>query len=146
MRKVLVLNGPNLNLLGAREPDIYGTETLARIIRRVRREARRMGVRMRAYQSNHEGRLIDRVQTLRRKGYSGLVINPRALTHYSYALRDAVAASGVPAVEVHLTDIEKREPFRRVSVIREVCAAQVKGMGPAGYTRALELLARLWEG
>jgi len=146
MRKVLVLNGPNLNLLGAREPDIYGTETLARILRRVRREARRMGVRVRAYQSNHEGRLIDRVQALRRRGYSGLVINPGALTHYSYALRDAVAAAGVPVVEVHLSDIENREPFRRVSVIREVCAAQVKGMGPAGYTRALELLARLWEG
>ncbi|MFW6180766.1 MAG: type II 3-dehydroquinate dehydratase [Spirochaetota bacterium] len=146
MRKVMVLNGPNLNLLGSREPDIYGIDTLAQILRRVRREARRLGIRVRAYQSNHEGRLIDRVQALRRRGYSGLVINPGALTHYSYALRDAVAAAGVPAVEVHLSDIERREPFRRVSVIRDVCAAQIKGLGPRGYTRALEVLAGMWEG
>lgn len=143
MHKVMVLNGPNLNLLGAREPHVYGHATLRQIIRMLKKEGRRRGVRVRAYQSNHEGRLIDRVQVLRRRGYTGLVINPGALTHYSYALRDAVAAAGIPAVEVHLSDIEKREPFRRVSVIKEVCAAQIAGQGPDGYVRALEVLAGL---
>ena len=146
MHKVMVLNGPNLNLLGAREPHVYGHATLGQIIRMLKKEGRRRGVRVRAYQSNHEGRLVDRVQVLRRRGYAGLVINPGALTHYSYALRDAVAAAGIPAVEVHLTDIEKREPFRRVSVIKEVCAAQIAGLGPDGYVRALDVLAKLGAG
>ena len=146
MHKVMVLNGPNLNLLGAREPHVYGHATLRQIIRMLKKEGRRRGVRVRAYQSNHEGRLVDRVQVLRRRGYAGLVINPGALTHYSYALRDAVAAAGIPAVEVHLTDIEKREPFRRVSVIKEVCAAQIAGLGPDGYVRALDVLAKLGAG
>lgn len=146
MRRVLILNGPNLNLLGVREPHIYGYVTLSRIVRMLRKEGRRLGIRVRAYQTNHEGRLIDRVQKLRGRKYSGLVINPGALTHYSYALRDAVAAAGVPAVEVHLSDITSREPFRRVSVIRDVCAAQIVGLGPRGYVRALETIAGLWEG
>jgi 3-dehydroquinate dehydratase-2 len=141
----MVLNGPNLNLLGSREPDIYGATTLGEITAMLRREGKRLKVRVRVYQSNHEGRLIDLVQSLGRRGYSGLIVNPGALTHYSYALRDAIAAVDVPAVEVHLSDIEKREPFRRVSVIREVCADQIKGLGPEGYRKALETLKALWE-
>lgn len=145
MRRVLVLNGPNLNLLGVREPHIYGRATLGQIVRMLKKEGRRLGIRVRAYQSNHEGRLIDRVQKLRGLKYSGLIINPGALTHYSYALRDAVAAANIPAVEVHLSDITGREPFRRVSVIEDVCDAQIVGLGPQGYLRALETLAGLWE-
>jgi 3-dehydroquinate dehydratase-2 len=144
MEKVFVLNGPNLNLLGTREPEIYGSATLADILRTLRRYARRRGVRVRSRQSNHEGRLIDTIQRLKARGFSGLIINPGALTHYSYALRDAIKASGVRSVEVHLSDIEKREEFRRVSVIRDVCAAQIKGLGPEGYLRALDALIEGW--
>jgi 3-dehydroquinate dehydratase-2 len=140
MRKVFVLNGPNLNMLGAREPEIYGNATLPGILRMLRRYARGRGVRVKSRQSNHEGRLIDIVQRLKARGFSGLIVNPGALTHYSYALRDAIKASGLRAVEVHLSDIEKREEFRRVSVTREVCVAQIKGLGPEGYLRALDVL------
>jgi 3-dehydroquinate dehydratase-2 len=140
MKKVIVINGPNLNMLGVREPDVYGTLTLKEIIRMLKKHAKKKGVRIKSYQSNSEGRLIDRVQRLSGGRYAGLIINPGAYTHYSYALRDAIAASGVRAVEVHLSDIESREPFRRVSVVRDVCIAQIKGLGPEGYLRALEAL------
>jgi 3-dehydroquinate dehydratase-2 len=140
MKKIFVLNGPNLNTLGSREPDVYGRATLPEILRALRRYARSRGVRVRCRQSNHEGSLIDLIQRLKARGFSGLIVNPGALTHYSYALRDAIKASGVDAVEVHLTDIEKREEFRRVSVTRDVCVAQIKGLGPEGYLRALDTL------
>ena len=140
MRKVFVLNGPNLNMLGTREPEIYGNATLPGILRMLRRYALGRGVRVKSRQSNHEGRLIDIVQRLKARGFSGLIVNPGALTHYSYALRDAIKASGLRTVEVHLSDIEKREEFRRVSVTRDVCVAQIKGLGPEGYLRALDVL------
>jgi 3-dehydroquinate dehydratase-2 len=140
MRKIFVINGPNLNLLGTREPDVYGTTTLRQIVQMLKNEARQRGVKIGAYQSNHEGSIIDVIQRLPGKGYSGLIINPGAFTHYSYAIRDAIKAAGLPAVEVHLSDIEKREEFRKVSVIREICIDQVKGLGPKGYVKALELL------
>ncbi|MCK4924504.1 MAG: type II 3-dehydroquinate dehydratase [Spirochaetes bacterium] len=141
MRKIFVINGPNLNLLGTREPDVYGSTTLRQIVQMLKAEARKRGVRIGAYQSNHEGSIIDVIQRLPVKGYSGLIINPGAFTHYSYAIRDAIKATGLPTVEVHLSDIEKREEFRKISVIREVCMDQVKGLGPQGYVKALELLA-----
>lgn len=140
MRKIFVINGPNLNLLGTREPDVYGTATLRQIVKMLKSEARQRGIRIGSYQSNHEGRIIDVIHCLKKRGYSGLIINPGALTHYSYAIRDAIAASGLHAVEVHLSDIEEREEFRKISVIKEVCIGQIKGLGPRGYVKALELL------
>lgn len=140
MKKIIVINGPNLNMLGVREPEIYGKTTLKEIIRMIKKRAKKRGVRVRAYQSNHEGKLIDKVQSLVNRGYMGLIINPGAHTHYSYALRDAIKASGIRTVEVHLSDIEKREDFRKISVIEDVCVTQIKGLGPEGYVKALEIL------
>ena len=140
MEKVYLINGPNLNMLGMREPEIYGNTSLSKIVTILKGLARQKGVKLKCYQSNHEGRIIDRIQSLTNKGYKGLIINPGAYTHYSYAIRDAIKASGLKTVEIHLSDIEKREEFRKVSVIKEVCAAQVKGLGPEGYSRALEIL------
>ena len=142
--KVCVINGPNLNLLGTREPGVYGRKTLGEINRMLKKEARARGMRVRFFQSNHEGKLVDKIQSLPRGGYSGLVINPGALTHYSYAIRDAVAAispGGVRTVEVHLSDIHGREAFRKKSVIKDVCEAQISGHGPDGYVEALDLLS-----
>ncbi|MBC7186066.1 MAG: type II 3-dehydroquinate dehydratase [Calditrichaeota bacterium] len=140
--KVLVLHGPNLNLLGEREPHIYGTMTLRALNALIRNHARLLGVRVKIAQSNHEGRLIDLIHR-RRKWADGILINPGALTHYSYALRDALGAVALPVVEVHLSDIYAREEFRRVSVIAPVCVAQIAGLGPDGYLRGLEELVRV---
>ncbi len=142
MKKIIVINGPNLNMLGEREPEIYGSMTLKELVRWLKGQARERGVRLHSYQSNHEGRLIDRIQACVHRGYGGIIINPGALTHYSYALRDAVKAQPLPVVEVHLSDIEKREDFRKISVLRDVCMAQIKGLGPEGYLKALELLLK----
>ena len=122
--RILVLHGPNLNLLGEREPDVYGTTTLPRINRMIRTEASRLRMSVRIFQRNGEGELLDLLHRLRRWA-DGLLINPGAYTHYSYALRDGIAAVGLPAVEVHLTDIRKREKWRKVSVISPVCAGRV---------------------
>jgi 3-dehydroquinate dehydratase-2 len=138
-RHYLVLNGPNLNLLGEREPGIYGDGTLGDLEHLVRTAAREMGVEVDFLQSNHEGVLIDTIQSAR-LDCDGIVYNPGAHTHYSYALRDAVAAIRIPVVEVHISDIMTREPFRQLSVIAPVCVAQVKGEGFAGYVHALHIL------
>ena len=137
--KILVINGPNLNLLGIREPDIYGTQSYAALCRRVEEHAAARGVRVELYQSNHEGDLIDKIQ----EAYGtadGIVINPGAYTHISIALLDALRAVGLPAVEVHLSDIAQREPFRRISYIRAACIAAVIGHGIDGYPEAMDLL------
>ncbi len=136
---ILLLNGPNLNLLGEREPQIYGTTTLAELEQMVQKRARELGVGLRAFQSNHEGALIDELHQSRRWA-NGVIFNPGAFTHSSYALRDAIASTRLRVVEVHLSDITKREPWRRVSVLAEVCAHRIMGKGTAGYLEALEWL------
>lgn len=142
MKRVLVLHGPNLNLLGEREPDVYGTTTLADIHAKLRAFCKPHDIELRVFQSNHEGALIDCLHQHRRWA-EGIVFNPGAYTHTSYALRDAVAAIAVPTVEVHLSDISKREDFRKISVIAPVCVAQVCGLGWKSYLVGLEkLLAR----
>ncbi len=138
---ILLLNGPNLNLLGEREPEIYGKTTLAELEQMVVSRARELGHTVRALQSNHEGALIDELH--RSRGWAnGVISNPGAFTHSSYALRDAIVATRLRVVEVHLSDITKREPWRRVSVLEEVCVHRVLGKGPAGYLEALDWLIR----
>jgi 3-dehydroquinate dehydratase II len=138
-RRILVVHGPNLNLLGEREPAIYGDMTLARINGEIRKYARSRGASVRILQSNGEGELIDFIHRNRRWA-QGIVINPAAYTHYSYALRDALAAVALPAVEVHLSDISKREEFRRISVIAAVCEKQVSGLGWRSYIEGMRHL------
>ena len=139
MIKILLLNGPNLNLLGTREPQVYGTDTLALIEEETMNYGKKRGVVVECFQSNHEGELIDKLHEARGI-YAGIVYNPAAHTHYSIALRDAIASIGIPTVEVHLSDIENREEFRRVSVMADVCIAQIKGKGKAGYLEAIDVL------
>ncbi|MBN2357381.1 type II 3-dehydroquinate dehydratase [candidate division KSB1 bacterium] len=139
MTNLLVLHGPNLNLLGEREPDIYGALTLAEIDAELGKLAQSLNVTLKTLQSNHEGILIDFIHDYR-KWAQGIIINPGALTHYSYALRDALAAVRLPAVEVHLSDINQREAFRRVSVIKEVCLAQISGRGLRSYLDGLKMV------
>lgn len=134
---ILVLNGPNLNLLGEREPEVYGLLTLAQLNKRLAAHAKKRGSIIRARQSNHEGELIDLLHA-HRKWADGVVFNPGAYSHYSYALRDAVASIGVPTIEVHLSDITKREAFRRVSVIAPACAGQRRGKGIDSYIEAID--------
>jgi 3-dehydroquinate dehydratase-2 len=136
---VLLLNGPNLNLLGEREPEVYGKTTLAELEAAVLTRARELGANLRTFQSNHEGALIDELHQSRRWAH-GVVFNPGALTHYSYAIRDAISGTKLRVVEVHLSDIKSREPFRAVSVIEDVCAHQIRGKGVQGYIEALEWL------
>jgi len=140
MKKIAVINGPNLNLLGIREPDIYGRTTLKEIIANLKKEAKKYNIKIKAFQSNHEGKIVDFIQKIGLKKYFGIIINPGALTHYSIAIRDAIKAFDIPAVEVHLSDIENREDFRKISVIKDVCVGQVKGLGAEGYKTALEKL------
>ena len=132
MADILVLHGPNLNLLGVREPDVYGHETLDDI------NARLTG-KLRFHQSNHEGRLIDMIHEAM-SWADGILINPGAYTHYSYAIRDAIAASGLPCVEVHLSNIQRREEFRKKSVIAEVCIGTISGLGRDSYELGLQAL------
>jgi len=134
---VVVLHGPNLNLLGEREPQVYGTTTLAEIDRDLRARARAAGVDLRAAQSNHEGALIDAIQRAR-KTSDVLIINPGGYGHTSVALRDAVAAAGLPTIEVHLSNPAARERFRHHSLLAGVCVGQVAGFGAASYRLALE--------
>jgi 3-dehydroquinate dehydratase-2 len=139
--KIQVINGPNLNMLGIREPEIYGTLTLEEINRQVLRRGAELGFDIEFFQSNHEGAIIDKIQECY-GNTDGIVINPGAYTHYSIAIRDALAAVGIPTVEVHLSDINSREDFRKISVIKNVCVKQIWGKGVQSYTEALEVLAK----
>jgi len=138
--KLLLLNGPNLNLLGTREPAKYGSTTLAEVEAMCTREAQRMGAQLAAFQSNHEGALIDRIHAARGEGVSGIVINAGALTHTSIGLRDALAGVALPFIEVHVTNVHAREAFRHHSYLSDIAAGIIVGLGVAGYRLAVQAL------
>ena len=137
---VLVIHGPNLNLLGTREPGIYGSTTLADLDAHVAREAEGLGIGVRSVQHNSEGAIVDELHAAR-GGVDAVVINPGAYTHYAYAIRDAIAAIGLPVVEVHLTNVHARESFRATSVVAGVCLGTIAGFGKESYVLALRALA-----
>jgi len=138
MTRVLVLNGPNLNLLGTREPEIYGKTTLDEIEAGLRRRAAELGLEVDCFQSNHEGALIDRLQA---RDFDWAIVNAGGLTHTSVSLRDALKGIGKPFVEVHISDPDEREEFRKINFLREIASERVVGKGAAGYTLALEMVA-----
>ena len=139
MKKILVINGPSLNMLGIREPEIYGRTTYAELEEKIKTWASELGVEVKLFQSNHEGAIIDEIQAA--YGHcDGIIINPAGYTHTSVAIPDAIKAVGIPTVEVHISDIENREEFRKVSYVRPVCITTVMGKGIDGYREALELL------
>ena len=135
---IWILHGPNLNLLGTREPGVYGSTTLAQIDENLERYGRDRGVKVESFQSNHEGALVDRIQSARAAGVDFVVINPAAFTHTSVAIRDALAAVAVPFVEVHLSNIHRREPFRHHSYFSDLAVGVIAGLGPTGYRLALD--------
>ncbi|MBR2489238.1 MAG: type II 3-dehydroquinate dehydratase [Clostridia bacterium] len=137
--KILVLNGPNINMLGIREPDIYGKEDFKTLCENIEEYAREKKIEVKLYQSNHEGCLVDEIQGAYGV-FDGIVINPGAYTHTSIALLDAVKAVGIPTVEVHISDVSKREDFRQISYIRSACVKTIAGHGITGYTEALDFL------
>lgn len=137
---ILVINGPNMNMLGIRQPEIYGHASYADLLGMISREAETLGVEVSFFQSNHEGALVDAIQQAYFDRVDGIIINPAAYTHTSVALLDAVKAVGIPTVEVHVSDPDTREEFRRVSYIRPACIASIRGHGLQGYTEALHLL------
>jgi len=137
---ILVINGPNMNMLGIRQPEIYGRATYEDLKAMISAEAERLGVQVSFFQSNHEGALVDAIQQAYLDKVDGIIINPAAYTHTSVALLDAVKAVGIPTVEVHISDPDSREEFRHVSYVRQACIATVKGRGLEGYLEALRLL------
>lgn len=138
--KIFVINGPNLNMLGIREPDHYGRETYANLVARIRNHCEEKGISVELFQSNHEGDLVDEIQ--RAYGNAdGIVINPGAYTHTSIAILDAVKAVGIPTVEVHISKVEEREDFRQISYIRAACVKTITGHGTNGYLEAIDFLA-----
>lgn len=141
MTRILILNGPNLNLLGVREPEVYGSETLDGIIDELRSYAAGRGVELSDFQSNGEGELVSAIHEAR-TSVDGIIINPGAYTHYSIAIRDAISGVGLPVVETHLSNVHAREPFRRESVVAPVCVGVVAGFGRNSYFVALEALIR----
>ena len=138
---ILVINGPNMNLLGTREPEVYGTDTLEELMMWLETNPIATDHSFKFHQSNHEGEIIDTIQD-ERHWANGLLINPAAFTHYSYAIRDTISSINIPAVEVHISDIQNREEFRQISVISPVCIEQVIGFGKDSYIKGLELLLK----
>ncbi len=140
---ILVLNGPNLNLLGTREPEIYGHLTLSELEAGLKRLADELSVRLSTFQSNHEGALVDRIQQARQDGTTHIIINAGAYTHTSVAIRDALAGIGMPFIEVHLSNVYRREPFRHHSYLSELAIGVIAGLGPMGYEAAVRHIAKL---
>ena len=138
--KLLVINGPNLNFLGIREKGIYGTQDYNALLDMIQKKAQASGCEIICFQSNHEGAIIDRIQEAYFDGTEGIIINPGAYTHYSYAIRDALASIVVPKVEIHISDITQREEFCRISVTKEVCDYQIYGQGLNGYLMAIDYI------
>tara|TARA_B100001142_G_C13692086_1_gene406350 strand:- start:36 stop:464 length:429 start_codon:yes stop_codon:yes gene_type:complete len=140
--KFLILNGPNLNLVGIREPEIYGKESLEHIISWVTKQVDTIKYDLQWFQSNSEGEIINKLHWAFESKFNGIIINAGAYTHYSYAIRDAISAINIPTVEVHLSDINSREDFRKKSVIKEVAIKQISGKGKEGYLEAINLLSK----
>ena len=138
--KLLVINGPNINMLGIREPDIYGTESYAELIRMINTHAAKLGVEIENFQSNHEGAIVDKIQAAYFDGIDGIVINPAAYTHTSVAIADALKAVMIPTVEVHISAVETREAFRQISYVRDIAKKTITGKGLAGYIDAIDFL------
>ena len=139
-RQVLIIHGPNLNMLGKREPEIYGKTTLDEINSMLEEHGKRLGIAVETFQSNHEGAIVDKIQEAA-KAQKGIIINPAAYTHTSVAIRDALLLLDIPVIEIHISNIYKREPFRHKSMISDVATAQIVGFGIKGYSMALEALA-----
>lgn len=142
MKNILILNGPNLNLLGSREPDVYGENTLDWINAKLETEGKTLGFSIQAFQSNHEGDLIDQLQAAE-QGFDGIVFNPGGYSHTSVAIRDAVAAISIPVVEVHLSNIASREPFRQHSLVTPVCLGSISGFGWTSYLLGIHALVKI---
>ena len=140
--KLLVINGPNINMLGIREPEIYGRQSYEDLVNLIKKHAAEIGVEVEFYQSNHEGDLVDAIQKAYFDHIDGIVFNPAAYTHTSVAIADAVKGVGIPTVEVHISEVSKREAFRQISYIRDVSCLTVTGMGFDGYLKALDHLAK----
>ena len=138
--KILVINGPNLNMLGIREPEHYGRETYAELVLKIERHCTAMGIEVEQFQSNHEGDIVDKIQNAYGNA-DGIVINPAAYTHTSIAILDAVKSVGIPTVEVHISKLEEREDFRQISYVRQACVKTITGHGTDGYIEAIDFLA-----
>ena len=143
--KILVINGPNMNMLGIREPEIYGKETYADLVSMVAAHADKLGIEVHFFQSNHEGALIDEIQRAYFDKFDGIILNPAGYTHTSVAIADAVKAVGIPTVEIHVSDVSAREEYRQVSYVREVCIKTICGMGLSGYNDAVDCLAENYQ-
>ena len=141
--KLLVINGPNINMLGIRVPDIYGTESYAELIRLINAHAAELGIAVENFQSNHEGAIVDKIQAAYFDGIDGIVINPAAYTHTSVAIADALKAVRIPAVEVHISAVETREAFRQISYVRDIAVKTITGRGLAGYIEAIDFLVAI---
>ena len=141
--KLLIINGPNINFLGIREKAVYGTQNYDDLLGMIEEKATAEGDKIEVFQSNHEGAIIDRIQDAYSDGTQGIVINPGAYTHYSYAIRDALASIALPKIELHISDISTREEFRHISVTAEVCDEQIKGLGLKGYLVAIDHIKEL---
>ena len=144
--KILVLNGPSMNMLGIREPEIYGRETYDDLVNRISEYAGKLGAEVSFYQSNHEGSLVDAIQKAYFDRIEGIIFNPAAYTHTSVAIADALKAVGIPTVEVHVSDVSSRESFRQISFVREVCVKTISGMGLRGYLAAMDFLVENYSG
>ena len=140
--KLLIMNGPNINFLGIREKSIYGAEDYEYLLHMIAEKGKKENCQIEVFQSNHEGAIIDRIQDAYSDGTEGIVINPGAYTHYSYAIRDALASITLPKVEIHISDITKREEFRKISVTKDACDKQIYGQGLQGYLQAIDYILK----